>query len=311
VSAPPRQRPHHRPPWWPEGEAWPPRGRPPWARRGPPWRRPVQILALLLLLAVVASVILIIRAPLLGAAFVLVVWGLWGLALYRVFGVVRGRQRAEQARQKQLLADVAHELRTPLAVIRAQAEAIADGLYPADAEHLAPVLEATRTLERLVEDLRTLSLSEAGMLQPAAEPLDLRELLAEAAAAQRPAAGAAGVTLLVEGGPLELRGDPIRLRGVLDNLLTNALRHTPRGGRVRLSGRREAGAVVVEVSDSGSGIPAELLPRVFDRFTRGEGSPGSGLGLAIAREVVVAHGGSIAVESEPGRGATFTIRLPA
>lgn len=276
-----------------------------------PWRAPLLIVGVFLLLVVIASVVLTLRSPLYGAVFVLLVWGLWGAVIYRIFGVIRSRQRAQEERQERLLADVAHELRTPLTVIRAEAEAMADGVHPADAEHLAPVLDATLRLERLVEDLRLLSLSEAGRLQPALERVNVRELLAGAAAAQRAAADEAGVTLLVEGPPEEVSGDPVRLRSVLDNLLTNALRHTPRGGLVRLSERREGGEVVIEVSDNGSGIPAELLSRVFERFSRGEDSPGSGLGLAIAREIVVAHGGTITVDSAAGRGSTFQVRLPA
>lgn len=307
-----RRRPLRRPPWWPDQEPWPPRGRPPWAGRGHrPRRGPLLLLALLLLLLVAASVVLTLRAPLFGAIVVLGVWGLWGLVIYRVVGMVRSRQRAQQERQKRLLADVAHELRTPLAVIRAEAEAIVDGVHPADSEHLAPVLDATRRLERLVEDLRTLSLSEAGMLRPAAEPVDVGELLAGAVAVQRRAADEAGVALLVEGAGQEVTGDAIRLRGAVDNLLANALRHTPRGGLVRVSERREGGDVVIEVADNGSGIPKDLLPRVFERFSRGEESPGSGLGLAIAREIVEAHGGTIGVESALGRGSTFTVRLPS
>lgn len=280
-------------------------------RRHRPWRAPLLIVGVFLLLVVIASVVLTLRSPLYGAVFVLLVWGLWGAVIYRIFGVIRSRQRAQEERQERLLADVAHELRTPLTVIRAEAEAMADGVHPADAEHLAPVLDATLRLERLVEDLRLLSLSEAGRLQPALERVNVRELLAGAAAAQRAAADEAGVTLLVEGPREEVSGDPVQLRSVLDNLLTNALRHTSRGGLVRLSERREGGELVIEVSDNGSGIPAELLPRVFERFSRGEDSPGSGLGLAIAREIVVAHGGTITVDSAAGRGSTFQVRLPA
>lgn len=313
------RRPRRRPPWWPEDEPWPPRGRPPWAghrrRHRPPWPFfllfPVLTFALLVMAVAtaVAGPGVLRWAAVVAVAAMAISLALAALAAWRISSLIRGRARAGERRRREFLADVAHELRTPLAVIRAQAEAITDGVYPGDAEHLAPVLDATRTLERLVDDLRNLSLADAGALEPNLEQVDAAELLGDTVAAHKAAAAEAGLTLLVEGQPVRLRADPQKLRSVLDNLVTNAIRHTPAGGLVRLGAREEQGLSVIEVADTGGGIPAELLPRLFDRFTKGPGSNGSGLGLAISREVVRAHGGDIEVESEPGR-TVFRVRLP-
>lgn len=230
----------------------------------------------------------------------------------RAFNAMSARLEANEARRRGFLADVTHELRTPLAVIRGQAEAIADGLYPGDAAHLAPILDATRALDVLVEDLRTLALSEAGALTLAREAVDVEPLLAETLAGLRPGAEEAGVALVAEvpDGLPPADADPARLLGVLGNLVGNAIRHTPPGGSVKVGGRRDGNRVVLTVTDTGEGIPPDLLPRVFDRFVKGAGSRGTGLGLAIAKDVVDAHGGSIGVESEVGRGTTVTMALP-
>jgi two-component system sensor histidine kinase BaeS len=228
----------------------------------------------------------------------------------RAFNSMSARLEAQDRQRRRFLADAAHELRTPLALIRAQTEAISDGVYPADPAHLQPILKATESLERLVEDLRTLALAESGALQLAWERVDVPELLAAVAAAHQVAAGEAGIDLLAESEPALVTGDPTRLRGVLDNLVTNALRHTPRGGRVELRALADADSVWLEVADTGSGIPAELLPHVFERFSKGADSPGSGLGLAIAQEIVEAHRGELTVKSETGLGSTFRVRLP-
>jgi two-component system, OmpR family, sensor histidine kinase BaeS len=230
----------------------------------------------------------------------------------RAFNSMSARLEADKARRQSFLADVAHELRTPLAVIRGQAEAIADGVYPADEAHLAPILDATRTLGLLVEDLRTLALSDAGSLFLNREEVDLRMLVEDAVAGAATQAAAAGVDLRadVEEGLGAIEADPARLRGVLANLLSNALRHTPAGGSIGVTAAREGSEALLSVEDSGEGIPPDLLPRVFDRFVRGAGSTGSGLGLAIARDVVEAHGGRIAVESRPASGTRVRVWLP-
>jgi two-component system sensor histidine kinase BaeS len=180
---------------------------------------------------------------------------------------------------------------------------------------MTPILDAVRTLEVLVDDLTTLGLAEAGALRLQREPVDLAELVHDTLGVHRAAAEASGVTLL-DDVPADLApvdADPARLRGALANLVSNALRHTPRGGTVRVAARAGADPATVElrVVDDGEGIPPELLPRVLERFVKGDGSPGSGLGLAIVRDVVEAHGGAVEVASVVGQGTTVTLRLPA
>lgn len=231
----------------------------------------------------------------------------------RAFNAMTATLRENEERRRSFLADVTHELRTPLAVIRGQAEAIADGVYPGDAEHLAPIIEAARALEVLTEDLRTLALSEAGALALAREQVDVIALAHDAVAAFQARAESAGVALTAEAAedvpPAD--ADPARIRAVLGNLLANAVRHTPVGGSVRVAVRRSGDRVELSVTDTGEGIPADLLPHVFDRFVKGPGSIGSGLGLAIARDVVTAHGGTIGIESRPGTGTAVRLELPA
>ncbi|MBJ7601304.1 MAG: hypothetical protein DLM67_20720 [Candidatus Nephthysia bennettiae] len=230
----------------------------------------------------------------------------------RAFNAMSARLEATEARRRSFLADVTHELRTPLSIIRGQAEGITDGVYPGDAAHLAPILAATRSLELLVEDLRTLALTDSGSLALARETVDLALLVNETLSSFEAAAEARGVQLSeqVEDGVPAVDVDPTRIRMVFSNLLSNAIRHTPRGGSVSV-GATPAGALVrVTVVDDGTGIPAELLLKVFDRFVRGAGSHGSGLGLAIARDLVVAHGGRIDADSKVGAGTTVSFTLP-
>ena len=168
-------------------------------------------------------------------------------------------------------------------------------------------------LARLIEDLRTLSLAEAGTLALHREPTDLSIVAAEVARSFEQPAQTAGATIeleLADDLPL-LDVDPIRMREVLANLVANALRYVGTGGTVRIGGRSTAEGIVLEVIDDGPGIPADLLPTVFDRFAKSPDSRGSGLGLAIARAIVEAHGGRIAAESPPNGGTTIRIVLPA
>jgi len=232
--------------------------------------------------------------------------------------------RADKLRRN-LTADVAHELRTPLSVIRGKIEGVLDGVYPATPEHLEPILEETKLLAHLVEDLRLLALAEAGQLSLEKRALDVGDLLRDAQVNFGPQADDRGVTLALDL-PADLpqvTADRRRIAQVLGNLLTNALRHTPQGGCVTLSaavtppllGGVGGEMATISVSDTGAGIPPEDLPYIFERFWRGEKSRsraagGSGLGLAIAKQLVEMHRGTITAESVPGRGSTFRFTLP-
>ena len=232
--------------------------------------------------------------------------------LARGFDTMAARLEADEEQLRTLLADVSHELRNPLAVITGNLEAVLDGVYPADAAHLTPILDETRVMERLVDDLRTIALSEAGTLTLHPEPTDPDVLIGEVLRGFAQSAAAAGVTLTTESsGDLPILDvDPVRIREVLANLVANALRHTPAGGTITVGGAADGASVTLTVRDTGPGIDPALLPHVFDRFVRGAGSRGSGLGLAIARGLVEAHGGSISVESPAGGGTTFRVELP-
>jgi len=230
------------------------------------------------------------------------------------FDTMAARLETDERQRRTLLAEVSHELRTPLTVVQGNLEAILDGVYPPDPTHIAAILEETRVLARLIDDLRTLALSEAGTLALHPEPTDPDVLVTDVVRSFEPAAAAAGVELSAEiDGDLPiLEIDPVRIHEVLANLVANALRHTPVGGRVTVSGALEDGRWVrFEVRDTGRGIEPALLPHVFDRFVTGDDSSGSGLGLAIARQLVVAHGGEITAESLPGAGTTIRLRLPS
>lgn len=229
------------------------------------------------------------------------------------FDTMVARLETDERQRRTLLAEVSHELRNPLAVVQGNLEAILDGVHPADPAHLASILDETRILARLIDDLRTLALSEAGTLALHREPTDPDVLVADVVRSFEPAAATAGVALTsaVEGDLPIIEIDPVRIHEVLANLVANALRHTPAGGAVKVSGAVEDGRWVrLEVRDTGAGIDPALLPHVFDRFVMGDDSRGSGLGLAIARQLVLAHGGEIDAESILGVGTTMLVRLP-
>ena len=230
----------------------------------------------------------------------------------RAFNAMSTRLEENDASRRRLLADVSHELRTPLTVMQGTLEGILDGVYPADEAHLVPVLEETRVLARLIDDLRTLSLSEVGVLRLHREPTDLARLIEEVVAGHRAAADDAGVSIDVAfpaGMPL-LELDPSRIRQVAGNLVANALRFTPAGGRVSVDVGHDTDGAWVRVRDTGPGIDPESIAHVFDRFYRSSGSPGTGLGLPIARNLVEAHGGRISIESPPTGGTEVRFTLP-
>ncbi|WP_435835772.1 sensor histidine kinase [Streptomyces anulatus] len=229
------------------------------------------------------------------------------------------RARLEEQR-KAMVSDVAHELRTPLSNIRGWLEAAQDGLADPDPAFVSSLLEEAVLLQHIIDDLQDLAAADAGVLRLHPGSVEIRELLSQVAAAHQARAENAGVTLAVTAtapGPA-LRADPVRLRQAVGNLVSNAVRHTPEGGRVTLCAYAHEegdGTVLVEVTDTGSGIPPEDLPHVFDRFWRAEKSRsrrtgGSGLGLAIVRKLVEAHGGTVDATSVEGEGSTFVLRLP-
>lgn len=223
-----------------------------------------------------------------------------------------------QTLRRQMTADIAHELRTPLSVILAHTEAIRDGVMPANDEVLGVIRDETSRLNTLVEDLRTLSLAETGELQVIPRPVNPVELLEKAVSAQMLRAQQRDITLEVIAAPNipEINADPDRMAQVLGNLLNNALRYTPAGGRIVLSAEMIENGVRLSVQDNGPGVAAEEIPRLFHRFYRVDKSRqrdkgGSGLGLAIAKSIVEQHGGKISAESGPGEGMKFIIELPA
>jgi signal transduction histidine kinase len=226
-------------------------------------------------------------------------------AFRRVLRPVAGAFAEQDRLRRQLMADVAHELRTPLSILQGRIEGLLDGVYPRNEIHLAELLEETRHLSRLVEDLGTLAHAEAGALELRKEAVDLGDLIRDVAAAlPRP--------IVVEV-PAELPAievDPVRIRQVLLNLLANALRHTPAEGTVSVEVQAQPQRMLIRVRDTGSGIAPEDLPHIFERFQKGSDSRGSGLGLPIARKLVLAHGGDIEIESVLGQGTEVTVALP-
>jgi len=227
------------------------------------------------------------------------------------FNEMTRRLELNEEQRRALLADVAHELRTPLSVVRGNVEGMIDGVIPRDDERLASLLAATQRMTRLLEDLQTLSTAQAGVLRLHREPTDPRRLVDDVVRAFAPLADERGVRLAaqVDGAP-ELDADPLRLRQVLDNLVANAVRYTPQGGSVTVQAWRAADDVLFAVADTGRGIAPDELAHLFERFSKSADSKGSGLGLAIARSLVESHGGTIAAQSEPGRGTVITFRIP-
>lgn len=245
--------------------------------------------------------------------------GEFGRLARRFNYMVAELERAEQQRRN-LTADVAHELRNPLHIIQGNLEGMLDGVYTASPEQIEATLEETRLLARLVEDLQTLSLAEAGQLPLHMEKLSAADIIADVSTSFAGAAEEAEIDLRIvipdDRQGLDLNADPDRLDQALSNLVANALRYTPVGGRIILQVEAIPGGVRLSVQDTGTGIPPEDLPFIFDRFWRGDRARArqshgsSGLGLAITRQLVRAHGGEINVESQVGEGTRFVIELP-
>jgi len=213
--------------------------------------------------------------------------------------------------RRQFVAEVAHELRTPLTVIQGNMEAMVDGVIPPTPEHLSSLNSQVLVLSRLVTDLRTLSLADAGRLEVKPVPVSFTEVAGQALGVVGPLAGEKAVSLEGDLPPALpwVLADPQRVLQVLHNLLANALRHTPAGGRIRLEARTAPGELVLSLSDNGPGIPPEDIPYIFQRFHRHR-SGGSGIGLAVVKALVEAQGGWVWVESRVGQGSTFYFTLP-
>jgi len=233
-------------------------------------------------------------------------------SLAHAFNAMAARIQANESQRKQLLADVTHELRTPLTIMQGNVEAILDGVHPADTAHIAPLLDETKVLARLIDDLRTLSLTEAGALALHRESIDAGSIAREVVTAFSDQAHHGSVALGSSAeGPTTIDADPVRVREVLVNLVTNALRYTPPGGSVDIDVRGAGSGVEATVRDTGTGIAPDAVGGIFDRFSKSTDSPGAGLGLAIAKGLVEAHGGTIRAESAPGQGTKIVFTLPA
>lgn len=234
-------------------------------------------------------------------------------AVVSSFNDMAGRLESSDEQRRRLLADLGHELRTPLTVVRGEIEAMVDGVHQPDQDHLEILLGEVRVMERLLDDLRTLSLLDAGVLELHPEPTDLGVLVEDVADAHRRRAAERGVSVEVELHPEvgEVSVDPVRMREVLSNLAVNALRAMPDGGQLVFRVAGDGDRVVVDVSDTGTGIEPDELSQVFDRFHKGSTSRGSGLGLTISRDLMRAHGGRISIDSRPGLGTRARLELPA
>jgi two-component system sensor histidine kinase BaeS len=233
-------------------------------------------------------------------------------SLAHAFNAMVARLGANESQRRQLLADVTHELRTPLTVMQGNIEALIDGVRPLDRAHMTTLLDETKVLARLVDDLRTLSQAESGALALDREPVDVAAIARDVVTAFADQAHRGQVTLgSSASGATVANADALRVREVIVNLVTNALRYTPPDGSIAIEVRGTESRVEVTVRDTGSGIAPDAVGGIFDRFSRSTDSPGAGLGLAIAKGLVEAHGGTIAAHSTPGQGTRIVFTLPA
>jgi signal transduction histidine kinase len=233
--------------------------------------------------------------------------------LGRAFDAMAESLQQEDRLRRALVADVAHELRTPVAILQAETEALLDGVSSVSQETLTSLHDETVRLGRMVEDLQTLASAEAAGLHLERRPLDLSRVASEAADSLASRFRSAGLHLVQDLPPTFVLGDPQRLRQVVTNLLANGAKFTPAGGEVKLRVGASQDRAVLEVADSGPGIPPEEAALVWERFYRGKSgrsTAGSGIGLAVVKELAAAHGGTVHLVSPSGGGARFIVELP-
>jgi two-component system, OmpR family, sensor histidine kinase BaeS len=232
--------------------------------------------------------------------------------LARNFNVMAASLESYEKERRDMIASIAHDLRTPLTAMQVRLEVLQEGLVPFSQEEISLLLTQTELLNRLTEDLRTLTLADAGKLSLKKQSLDLAELLHVIVETYQVNARARSVTLTLEGEqPLKAMVDPERITQMVSNLLDNALRVSPEGGDVRVQLLGHDGDIELCVSDEGPGIPEKLLPKIFERYVQDKDMGGSsGLGLAIVKTLTGLHGGSVRGENLEGKGARFTIKLP-
>ena len=231
--------------------------------------------------------------------------GPWS-AVTSSFNTMAERLEEEDERRRRLLADLGHEMRTPLSVIQGEIEAVLDGIHPS--ESLRNVVDEIGIMDRLLDDLRTLALAEAGRLELVIEPTDIGQLTEDVVASFSTIISSQKVKtdLMTDRSSVAAEVDPQRLHQVIANLLSNALNQMPDGGRLEVT----VDGTTIAIADTGPGIAADRLEAVFERFTKSADSRGSGLGLSIARDLVEAHGGTLTAGNRPAGGAVFEVRLP-
>ena len=224
--------------------------------------------------------------------------------------------RGEKSR-RQLIADIAHELKTPLTIIEGTVDGIIDDVFEPDAEHLQSIKTQSSLLTRLIQDLRDLSLAESGQLKLDLEPVNLTDLLNRMVSQYQMKAFEKDVSLMADLAipDIEIKADPLRIEQITANLLANAIRHTGEGGSITISSTASEKQAIVSVSDTGEGINPADLPHIFERFYRSGGSRarsegGTGLGLSIVKQMVEAHGGKAWAQNNPQKGSTFSFTIP-